>query len=54
MERNILANAASRTGLACPEGGSTGGFDAEVVLVVVAGVLAGWHLSKIQCFNLWR
>ena len=54
MERDVLANAASRAGLACPEVGSTGRVDVEVLLVVVAGALAGWRLSKIQHFNLWR
>ena len=59
MECDVLANTASRAGLACPEVGSTGGFEFDVevvegVLVVVAGVLAGWCLSKIHHFNLWR
>ena len=57
MERDVLANAASRAGLAPPEVDSTGGLGVgatEGELAEVAGVLLGWRLSKIQCFNLWR
>ena len=57
MERDVLANAASRARLAPPGDDSTGGFDVGVVegmLAEAAGVLLGWCLSKIQRFNLWR
>ena len=57
MERDILANAASRAGLAPPGDDSTGGLGIgadEGVLAGAAGVLLGWRLSKIQRFNLLR
>ena len=50
MERNVLANDASRAGLAPPGDDSTGGLGVGAV----EGVLLGWRLSKIQRFNLWR
>ena len=55
MERDVLANAASRAGLAWPVVGSMGVFDIEGVVgevVAVAGVLAGWRLSRIHRFSL--
>ena len=54
MERDVLANAASRAGLAPPGDDSTGEFDVGVVEGVLTAALFGWCLSKIQCFNLWR
>ena len=54
MERDVLANAASRAGLAPLGDDSMGGFDVEVVEGMLAAVLLGWCLSKIQRFNLWR